>query len=96
MSVSAPAVAPFIIGFDGGAPQSRGAAGLRLSMPVLVLLVSVLAIALGLVGGLGNALLSARFLGAAVIINLALLAWRLAAIGGAALAARPSLRSDDW
>jgi polyisoprenyl-teichoic acid--peptidoglycan teichoic acid transferase len=61
--------------------------------PVLIVVASVLAIVLGLVGGLGNALLSARFLGAALTINLGLLAWRLAAIGGAALAARPSLRS---
>jgi LCP family protein required for cell wall assembly len=63
--------------------------------PVLLLLAILLAVELRWIGGLGNALLSARFLRALLAVNLALMAWRLAAIGGAGLAARPSLRGSD-
>jgi polyisoprenyl-teichoic acid--peptidoglycan teichoic acid transferase len=63
--------------------------------PVLLLLTIVVAAALGWIGELGNAFLSARFLRAALAVNLALLAWRLAAIGGAGLTARPSIRSGE-
>ena len=63
--------------------------------PILALLVIVVAIKLGWAGQLGNELLSASFLGAALIVNAALAAWRLAAIASAGVAARPSILSRD-
>ena len=63
--------------------------------PVLLLLAILLAAAMGWIGGLENVVLSARFLHAALAVNLGLMAWRLVAIGGAALGARPSLWSSD-
>jgi TM2 domain-containing membrane protein YozV len=58
--------------------------------PVLLLLLAPAGITLLSADRLGNDLLSATFLSAALVVNLALLAWRLAAILHAALAARPS------
>jgi LCP family protein required for cell wall assembly len=63
--------------------------------PVLLLLAILLAMAQGWIGGLGNELLSSGFLRAALALNVVLMAWRLAAIAGAGLAARPSLRASD-
>lgn len=59
--------------------------------PVLLLLATVIWITLVSAGRLRNDLLSASFLGAALVVNMVLMAWRLAAIGQAALATRPSL-----
>lgn len=61
--------------------------------PVLLLVAFLVVARLGWIGGLGNELLSSGFLRAAVVVNFALMAWRVAAIGLAALTARPSLRS---
>jgi LCP family protein required for cell wall assembly len=59
--------------------------------PVLLLLISLLAAILLSVDRLRNEVLSATFLTAALVVNVALMAWRLAAIGQAGLAARPSI-----
>jgi LCP family protein required for cell wall assembly len=59
------------------------------AVPGLVLVAIFLAILLGWVGRIGNEVLSAQFLGAALVVNAAFLAWRLAAIAGAGHAAWP-------
>lgn len=68
---------------------------LLFAVPVIVLVVPLAAIRLGWIGGLGNELLSAGFLRAALVVNFVLMAWRLVAIAGAGLTGRPSLRSGD-
>jgi LCP family protein required for cell wall assembly len=71
-------------------------AGLRraavlFAAPVVLLLLALLAARLLLIDRLRNEVFSAGFLTAALIVNLALMAWRLAAIAHAALAARPAI-----
>ncbi len=60
--------------------------------PVLLLVVTLVAVTL-LSIDLRNEILSSTFLTVVVVVNLALMAWRLAAIGHAGLAARPSVLS---
>ena len=57
--------------------------------PVLLLLISILAISLLSVDRLRNEVLSATFLTSALVVNVALMTWRLVAIAQAGLAARP-------
>jgi LCP family protein required for cell wall assembly len=59
--------------------------------PVVLLLLVLLAARLLLIDRLRNDIFSAGFLTAALIVNIGLMAWRLAAIAHAALAARPSI-----
>src|SRR4029450_6951992 len=68
---------------------ARRAAGI-LGLPVALLLLGLLVARLLFVDQLRNEVLSAGFLGAALLFNAGLLAWRLAAITHAGLAARPS------
>ncbi len=83
--------------FPGLGQAYLGALGAAVlfAAPVLLLLAITVALALGWISGVGNEVLSASFLGAALAVNLALLAWRLAAIAGAGLAARPSVTGRD-
>jgi LCP family protein required for cell wall assembly len=63
--------------------------------PVLLLLAGLGLLALLSVDRLRNEVLSAGFLSAALVVNVALLVWRLAAIGMAGLAARPATARSD-
>jgi LCP family protein required for cell wall assembly len=84
-------------GLGQGYAGARRAAVL-FALPVALLLLGLLVARLLFADQLRNEILSAGFLGAALLVNVALLAWRLAAIGHAGLAARPSIldRGTPW
>ena len=79
--------------FPGLGQRYAGArrAAVVFALPVAVLLLGLLIGRLLFGHQLRNVLLSAGFLGATLLFNAGLLAWRLAAIGHAGLAVRPSI-----
>jgi len=66
-------------------------AAVAFAAPVLLLVLGLLTARLLLIDHLRNDLFSAGFLTAALIVNIALMGWRLVAIAHAGLAARPSM-----
>jgi LCP family protein required for cell wall assembly len=66
-------------------------AAIAFAVPVVLLLLAILVARLLLIDRLRNEVLSAGFLTAALIVNLGLMAWRMAAIAQAALATRPPI-----
>lgn len=79
--------------FPGLGQEYVGAhrAALAFAAPVLLLMLGLLAARLLLIDRLRNDLFSTAFLTAALVLNFALLGWRLVAIGHAALTARPAI-----
>lgn len=79
--------------FPGLGQEYVGAhrAAITFAAPVLLLVLGLLAARLLLIDRLRNDLFSTAFLTAALVLNFALLGWRLFAIGHAALAARPAV-----
>ena len=79
--------------FPGLGQRYAGArrAALVFAVPVALLLLGLLIARLVFADRLRNEILSAGFLGAALLLNIGLLMWRLVAITHAALAARPSI-----
>jgi LCP family protein required for cell wall assembly len=82
--------------FPGLGQRYAGArrAAVVFALPVALLLLGLLIARLLFANQLRNEVLSAGFLGAALLFNIGLLVWRLAAITHAGLTARPSIRAS--